>query len=135
MLESFVQRFEMAWQNPSAEGLVALLCDDVVLYQPGASPIKGKQAAYTDFSRLLSSLPGMYGVVKKSVETEDIAFIDWEIVFVSGKKALRVSAIDKFYLRDGLAYERTVYFDQLALYLSLMRHPGLWLGFGKYRFG
>jgi hypothetical protein len=37
--------------------------------------------------------------------------------------------------KNGLAVERAVYRNQLLLVIAILIHPGVWLGFRKYRFG
>jgi hypothetical protein len=103
--QAFAERFAQAWAAPTPEGLVELLHEDVRLYQPTFAPIHGRQQALAEFRRLLGNVPGLYGVV------------------------------DRFLIRDGLALERRVYFDQLSLLLAVIARPGLWGGFMRYRFG
>ena len=91
---SFSECFAEAWERPTAEGLGALLAEDILLVQPHLPPIRGRDAAIREFGRLFSWLPGTHS----------------EVV-------------------------RWLYFDQVPLVLGVLRHPSLWLGFIKYRFG
>ena len=63
------------------------------------------------------------------------AFIEHELRFPAGGSHIVLPAVDRFVLRDGLGAERLVYFDQLRLIGSVLKRPGLWGGFAKYRFG
>jgi hypothetical protein len=130
----FARRFAEAWAHPTPDGLVALLHDDVVLYQPHMPPIRGKEAARAEFVRLLRWLPELSGEVERSAGADDLLFIEWRMrVPVGGGTYLR--AVDRFFLHDGLAAERIVYFDQQRLAAIVATHPQLWPGFVKYRFG
>ena len=135
MAESFASKFESAWKEPSPDGLVALLSEDVILRQPHLPTIRGKAAAHREFTRLFSWLPGTHSVVKSSRESGDVAFIEHELRFPVGTKVIALPAVDRFVLRNGLGVERIVYFDQVRLILSVLKHPSLWLGYFKYRFG
>ena len=135
MPESFVARFEFAWKKPTPDGLVALLDEDVILRQPHLPAIRGKAAAHREFTRLFSWIPGTHSIVRSSQESGDVAFIEHELRFPVGNKVIALPAVDRFVLRDGLGVERVVYFDQIRLILSVLKHPGLWLGYFRYRFG
>lgn len=135
MAESFSERFAAAWAAPTAEGLAALLAEDVVLYQPHLPPIRGREAARAEFARLFAWLPGTHSRVKNWQENAEIALIEHELHFPVGRGHIRIPAVDCFRLEDGLAKERVVYFDQLRLIAGVARHPSLWIGYLKYRMG
>lgn len=132
---SFGERFEDAWRNPSADGLVSLLSEDVVLYQPHLPPIRGREAARREFERLFAWSPGARSEVKRWREQDGVAFIEHELIFPVGRRAMRVRAVDCFTLEGELATERVVYFNMLTLVLGVLRHPSLWPGFVRYRLG
>lgn len=132
---NFSERFTATWQNPTAHKLGELLADDIVLYQPHMTPIKGKQAAVQEFERLLNWLPGTHSVVKCWREDEEIALIEHELNFPFGNKCIKLPAVDRFILADGLARERVVYFDQVRLITAVLKHPSKWKGYFDYRFG
>lgn len=133
--ESFISRFEEAWQEPTPDGLAALLTEDVVLIQPHRPPIRGREAARAEFARLFAWIPGTHSVVWSSRESGDLAFIEHELRFPIGNDLIRLPSVDRITLRNGLVAERVVYFDQMRLVLSVLRHPSLWPGYFKYRFG
>jgi SnoaL-like domain len=133
--EEFAERFAEVWKNPSVEQLVALLHPDVTLYQPHLPVMHGRGAARDEFQRLLHWLPGFHGDVERYCGSAGVVFIEWRMVFPIGKKGVSIGAVDRFVLEDGLAIERVVYFNQLPLVITILRHPGVWPGFRKYRFG
>ncbi|MDT0636018.1 nuclear transport factor 2 family protein [Spectribacter hydrogenoxidans] len=135
MPDSFCKRFEIAWHNPTAEKLVSLLTEDVVLYQPHRPPLRGRAAVRVEFSRLLAWLPGTYSKVMRWLEDSQEAFIEHELHFPAGSGFIRIPAVDRFILEDGLAKERVVYFDRFLLFAGVLRHPSLWPGYVRYRFG
>lgn len=135
MPESFASRFESAWEKPTPDGLVALLSEDVIIRQPHLPAIRGKAAVHREFTRLFTWIPGTHSIVKSSRESDDVAFIEHELRFPVGEKFIALPAVDRFVLRNGLGVERVVYFDQVRLILSVIKHPSLWLGYFKYRFG
>lgn len=135
VLDSFASRFEQAWKNPTADGLAALLAEDVVLIQPHLPPIRGRAAAHAEFARLFAWIPGTHSIVRSSRESGDLAFIEHELRFPVGNGTIRLPSVDRIVLRDGLIAERVVYFDQLRLMLGVLKHLSLWPGYLKYRFG
>lgn len=130
----FAARFARAWARPTPESLVALLHEDVRLYQPHHAAIHGKAAAQAEFTRLLGRLPGLHGIVDRAQGADDELFIEWRMI-LPGPKPASIGMVDRFLLRDGLALERRVYFDQLALLVTVIRQPRLWTGFLRYRLG
>ncbi len=131
----FIADFTAAWNAPTPERLVALLHQDVVLHQPNKPPIHGRAAALADFRRLFTFLPGLRGDVVRACGAAGVVFIEWRMQFPIGRRGVALAAVDRFLLRDGLAIERVVYFDQLPLIAAVLTHPSLWPGFARYRFG
>lgn len=132
---SFAAKFEAAWARPSADGLVALLHKDVVIRQPHLPAIRGATAVKQEFDKLFAWLPGLHSVVSGSCENEHHAYIEHQLRFPVGKRMVCLSCVDHFELRDGKAVSRVVYFDQIVLIRAVLRHPSLWPGFLRYRFG
>ena len=131
----FAEQFAAGWAAPTPERLVALLTDDVVLYQPHLPPLRGKAAALAEFRRLFRWLPGLHGEVHRARGADGVLYIEWTMRFPLGGAVVPIPAVDRFYLRDGLGAERTVYFDQLPLIAGVLRHPSEWPGYVRYRFG
>jgi hypothetical protein len=130
----FAEQFAAAWAAPTAERLVALLADDVVLRQPHLPPLRGRAAALIEFRRLLRWLPGLHGAVHRARGADGVLFIEWTMRAPLGA-GVGIDAVDRFLLRDGLAVERTVYFDQIPLIAGVLRHPSAWPGYVRYRLG
>jgi hypothetical protein len=131
--EDFVTRFAHAWEAPSPERLTELLHENVVLVQPHAPAIRGREAARRDFARLLRWLPALRGTVDRSAAAGDTIFIEWRMHFPIGARGVTVPAIDRFRLEGDLAIERCVFFDQVPLVLSVLAHPRHWSRFVRYR--
>lgn len=130
----FAQQFADGWAAPTAERLVALLAEDVVLYQPHLPPLRGRAAARAEFARLFRWLPGLHGTVHRARGADGVVFIEWTMHFPFGRRGVAIPAVDRFLLRDGLGLERTVYFDQVPLLAGVVLHPGVWPGYLRYRF-
>jgi SnoaL-like protein len=135
MKHRFVEAFESAWSRPTPERLIALLDPEVVLLQPHLPPIRGRDAALKEFRRLLTWLPALHGAVERSSVSDLDVFIEWRIRLPVRNETISIPAVDRFRLRDGVAVERRVYFDQFALIGAVLRHPPLWPGWVRYRFG
>lgn len=132
---SFARAFERAWARPTPEGLVELLHPEVILRQPNAPTIRGRDAALAEFRRLLRWLPGTRGVIERTISAQDSVFIEWTLVLPIGRRGLRIHAVDTFQLKDGLGYRREVYFDQVPVFAAVLLHPWVIPGFLRYRFG
>jgi len=132
---TFADQFAAGWSAPTAERLVALLTDDVVLYQPQLPPLRGRAAARAEFDRLFRWLPGLHGEVHRARGADGVVYIEWTMHFPLGGSVVSIPAVDRFFLRDGLGAERTVYFDQLPLIVGVLRHLSEWSGYLRYRFG
>ena len=129
------EAFETAWAAPTAERLVALLHEDVVLLQPQLPPIRGKAAALAEFRRLFRWLPGTSGVVDRTISAPGIAMIEWRLTFPIGRGGTTIPIVDRLLVRDRLIVERAAYFDQTPILLAVGVRPWLLAGFARYRFG
>ena len=130
---SFADKFSKAWASPTPEALVALLHPEVTLLQPHLPPIHGREAALREFRKLFHWLPGTHGEVDRSCSDGDLVYIEWRLIFPIGKHGVALRAVDRFVLKDGLGYERRVFFDQMPLVLAVLKRPWHWPGFLKYR--
>lgn len=133
-MHEFAQRFADAWAQPTPDRLVALLHDDIVLRQPHLPAIRGKAAALREMRRLLHWLPELHGIVERARGDDEVLYIEWRMKRSRGSNDA-IPAVDRFFLRDGLAAERVVYFDQLRLMRQVLANPGLWAGYVRYRYG
>jgi hypothetical protein len=131
----FAEQFAAGWAAPTAERLVALLAEDVILYQPHRPPLRGRAAAQREFTRLFRWLPGLHGDVHRARGADGVLFIEWTMRVPLGRAVVDIPAVDRFLLRDDLGAERTVYFDQLLFIAGVLRHPAAWAGYLRYRLG
>jgi ketosteroid isomerase-like protein len=127
-----VDGFTRAWAHPRVDDFVALLHPEVTLYQPVTMPIHGRDAAREEFTRLLRWLPDLHGIVDHSTVDGDVVLIAWRLRFTIGAPyELRI--IDRIVVADALIREREAYYDSLGLMLTLLRRPGAWAGYLRYR--
>ena len=129
----FVQEFIEVWKRPTPERLVQCLHADVVLYQSDWEPIHGVEAAYCEFSRLLSWLPDLRGEVDRYCGSDGILFIEWRMLVPLSSEPLTIHAVDRFLLHGKLAIERRVFLDEQPLMKAIMKHPTHWASYIKYR--
>lgn len=127
--------FETAWAAPTPERLVALLHDDVVLFQPQLPPIRGKAAARAEFERLFRWLPATHGIVDRTLSAPGVTMIEWRLVFPIGRHGTTIPIVDRLTIRDALIAERAAYFDQTPILIAVGARPWLLPGFARYRFG
>jgi hypothetical protein len=132
---AFAEQFSAGWVAPTVERLMALLTDDVVLYQPHLPPLRGKPAATAEFTRLFRWLPALHGEVHRARGADGVVYIEWTMRVPLGRAVVSIPTVDRFLLRDGRGSERTVYFDQIPLIAGVLRHPSAWPGYLRYRAG
>jgi ketosteroid isomerase-like protein len=125
----FVRRFDEAWSQSSADALVEVLTDDVVLRQPLMPDVVGKTAAHAAFERLFRFFPGLTVTVHGWAARGDVVFIDFTLHGEAGGRPISWPAIDRFVVRDGLAAERISYFDGARLIAEIVKRPRAWRGF------
>jgi hypothetical protein len=133
--EEFVDRFAEVWKRPTPEGIGGLLDDYIVLKQPHLPTICGKDAAIVEFRRLLRWLPDFHGIVEHAVCGRNMVTIQWQMIFPIDTERLKICAVDRFTLQNGLATERAAYFDTRPLHQAIKRNPRVWPGFLRYRCG
>jgi ketosteroid isomerase-like protein len=122
----FVERFEQAWAQSSADAITELLADDVVLRQPGLPDLVGKPAAFEAFTRLFRAFPGLTATVHRWAARDEVVFIEFTLDGELGGRPLSWPAVDRFVLRDGLIAERVNYFDSGKLFGEILRRPRGW---------
>jgi ketosteroid isomerase-like protein len=125
----FVRRFDEAWSKSSADALVELLTDDVVLRQPLMPDVVGKPAARAAFERLFRYFPGLTLTVHGWAARDDLVFIDFTLHGELGGRPISWPAVDRFVVRDGLAAERVSYFDGSRLLAEVAKRPRAWRAF------
>jgi ketosteroid isomerase-like protein len=122
----FVNRFERAWAGSSADALVELLTDDVVLKQPSMPDTVGKAAAHEAFTRVFRAFPGLTATVHRWAADGDLVFIEFTLSGEFGGRRLSWPAVDRFFLRDGLIAERVNYADGGRLFAEIVKRPRGW---------
>ena len=122
----FVERFQHAWRQCSADALLELLTDDVVLRQPSMPDIAGKAAAREAFTRLFRAIPDLKATVHRWAAQDDVVFIEFTLSGEFGGRPLSWDAVDRFVVRDGLGAERVSYFDGGTLLVEFLKRPRGW---------
>lgn len=122
----FVQRFEQAWARSSADALVELLTDDVVLRQPSLPDTVGKAAAHEAFTRVFRAFPGLTATVHRWAADGDLVFIEFTLSGEFGGRPVSWPAVDRFFLREGLIAERVNYADGGKLFTEILKRPRGW---------
>ncbi len=122
----FVKRFEQAWARSSADAIVELLTDDVVLRQPSLPDTVGKAAAHEAFTRVFQAFPGLTATVHRWAADGDVVFIEFTLSGKFGGRKLSWPAVDRFFLRDGLIAERVNYADGGKLFVEILKRPRGW---------
>jgi ketosteroid isomerase-like protein len=122
----FAMRFERAWAHSSADALVELLTDDVVLKQPSLPDTVGKAAARRAFTQVFQAFPGLTATVHRWAADGDLVFIEFTLSGEFGGRPLSWPAVDRFFLRDGLIAERVNYADGGKLFAEILKRPRGW---------
>jgi ketosteroid isomerase-like protein len=122
----FVKRFEQAWARSSADAIVELLTEDVVLKQPSLPDTVGKDAAHKAFTRVFRAFPGLTATVHRWAADGDLVFIEFTLSGEFGGRRLSWPAVDRFFLREGLIAERVNYADGGQLFMEILKRPRGW---------
>jgi ketosteroid isomerase-like protein len=122
----FVQRFATAWSKCDPDALVALLQEDVELIQPMMPATRGRAEARAAFARLFELVPDLCATVHRWGAGEDVLFIEFTLSGTFGGRELSWPAVDRFFLRDGLAVRRVSYFDPLPIAGAMLTRPSGW---------
>jgi ketosteroid isomerase-like protein len=131
--QSVIERFTQAWARPQLEHFMELLHPEVLLLQPVTRPIRGREAARTEFARLLQWLPDLRGTVDQSAVRGPLALIAWRLAFTLGRQPYELRIVDRIVVSDGLIREREAYYDSLRLMIAVIRRPRSWPGYWWYR--
>ena len=107
----FVARFESTWAQPTAEGLADLIHPDGELVQPLLPPMRGREEVRQGFAGLLQAMPDLRAQVHASGGTPDRMFIEFTLRGTMDGSTREWQVVDCFTLEDGVARQRTSYFD------------------------
>jgi hypothetical protein len=125
---AFAQGFADYWAAPTADGLPALLADDVRLVQPMSRPVVGIEGAKRWFAGVAAAIPDIHAEVDRWSATGEYLFIDFRLIGTLAGRRVEWPAIDRFVLGDdNRATERVSYFDPTPLVLAGLRSPRGWL--------
>ena len=122
----FVDRFEEAWANPSAERLGALCHPEGRLVQPLEREIRGPEATAAMWKRTFGLIPDLRGEVLDWAEREGFLVIKVRLSGTLGRRRVEWITSDHIVLEDGLVKERVAYFDPLPLVAAVLRSPSVW---------
>ena len=119
----FVERFAVAWADPSPERLLELAHPGVVLVQPAMRRIEGREQARRSWTELFALWPDLRAEVDRWSATGDYVFIDFRLRATVARRPFEWPAVDRILLEDGLVRERVSYFDPLPLMLESLKRP------------
>jgi hypothetical protein len=103
----FAARFAGYWRAPSADGLDALLAEDVYLRAPMTPTTRDLDGAKRAFGNLLRGVPDLTAVVHRWGATEDGLLIEFTLSGTVAGVELSWDVVDRIVLReDGLATAR-----------------------------
>lgn len=121
----FVRRFEEYWAAPTLDGLDALLAPDVVLVAPMLPVTRNREDGKQVWGQLLTLIPDLRNDVHRWGATEDGVLIEFTLSGTVNGTPVSWGAVDRFILgEDGLATERTGYFDSAPLAAALSQAAG-----------
>ncbi len=130
--ECFVRAFAAAWARPSVDRLGALLHPDAQLVAPMMNTTVGREACREELRRLLLLWPDLRIDVVRWSATGDLVFIELVMNASFAGQPIRIPAIDRILLQDGLVRERVSYVaDPLLLLAPLITRPSGWLRWWK----
>lgn len=122
----FVEQFEAAWADPSAERLGALCHPDGRLVQPLEREIRGPDATEAMWRRTFALMPDLRGEVLDWAERDGFLAISIRLRGTLGRRRVEWISSDHIRLEDGLVKERIAYFDPLPLVGAVLRSPRVW---------
>jgi limonene-1,2-epoxide hydrolase len=128
-VDAFVERWAAAKDN--LDRFMDILGHDVVLRAPGLKTTRGREAGYRAFAGTFAALPDITGKILRWSASGEVLFIEMAFTATIGGKLMTWSDVDRFVFRDGIAVERTAFFDPTRIrraYLgSLLGWKQLWL--------
>lgn len=124
--QEFVDAFARFWSAPSVGGLEELLVEEIVLRQPLTRTIRGLEASQREFARIFVAIPDLHARVDRWGPTDDGVLIEFRLIGTVGGRPLEWPAVDHFVLKDGMALERTTYYDASRLLVAFVTRPKCW---------
>ena len=129
--EDWVEAFAEAWRAPGdvdafAEHFEAWFTDDVRMVQPQLPTTVGKRAFREGFRAAFDLMPDLHATVRSWATDGDVVFIEFALEGTIGGRHVRMPAVDRFTLRDGLVSERIAHFDPTPLLVAVAASPRAW---------
>ncbi len=129
--EGWVEAFAEGWRDPEsldafADHFERWLTDDVRMIQPQLPVMVGKAAFREGFRPAFDLIPDLHATVSNWAAHGDIVFIEFTLEGTLGGRQVRVPAVDRFTLRDGLVSERVAHFDPTPMLLGVAASPRAW---------
>ena len=134
--ERWVEAFTEGWRAPAsldafAEHFERWFTDDVRMIQPQLPVMVGKAAFREGFRPAFELIPDLHATVSNSAARGDTVFIEFTLEGTIGGRPVRVPAVDRFTLRDGLVSERVAHFDPTPMLLAVAASPRAWPRFAR----
>jgi limonene-1,2-epoxide hydrolase len=129
--ESWVEAFTEGWRAPSsldafADHFERWFTDDIRMVQPQLPVSVGKPAFREGFRPAFELIPDLHATVHGWAAEGDVVFIEFTLEGTIGGRRVRVPAVDRFTLRDGLVSERIAYFDPAPMLRGVATSPRAW---------
>ena len=129
--ERWVEAFAEGWRAPAsldafADHFGRWFTDDVRMVQPQLPTTVGKDAFKDGFRPAFELIPDLHATVSSWAAEGDVVFIEFTLEGTMGRRRVRVPAVDRFTLRDGLVAERVAHFDPTPMVLAAAASPRAW---------
>ena len=123
----FVGFFDHGWRAGAGEQFFAhflpRIHPDVLLTQPLAPPVRGKDNFRAAFEPVFRAIPDLHGEVKHWGKTEDGVIVEMPLSGHLGGRPVRWMTMDRIVLEDGMIKERHAQFDPLPLIKAMLLRP------------
>lgn len=135
--EEWVAAFADAWQRGrgALEDVMSLMSPHVKLSAPGLRSTRGREAGYRAFRRTFALLPDLVATVENWAAQGDVLFIEMTFTATIGGRLVQWKNVDRFIFRDGVAIERTAYFNPVWVRRAFLATPAGWLQLLRKTFG
>ena len=137
-IADWVAAFAEVWKAPRErlDQLLALLDENVVLKAPTTPPIlKGHSESRRVFERAFRAMPDWRAEVHRWSAEDDTLFIEMSFSATIGGRPVTWRNIDRFLFRDGVAVERTAFFNPVPVRRAFLANPRGWLQLLRLRSG
>lgn len=134
--ERWVEAFTEGWRSPASldafvDHFEPWFTDDVRMVQPQLPTMVGREAFREGFRPAFELIDGLRATVHRWAAAGDVVFVEFTLEGTIGRRAVRVPAVDRFTLRDGLVAERVTHFDPTPMVLAIGASPRAWPRFAR----